>query len=297
LVRPEAVGAFPLNAPNARTLFGGFTLLTPEFRIIRATKLLEGGDRVPDPLDRKLTVYEETFTFVHGVTRNLTLGLTVPVVEKELEFRTASGGKATVRSQGVGDITLVSAYRFLRLDAPRRTTQLSFLGALKLPSGSDSRTSSRFRLLDPTATSNRLPPDLQIGSGSVDGIIGLGGFQNFDRLSFYASAQYKANSEANDFRAGNTLFYDFTTDWVFLESRNLFLVLEFNGVYTARSEMSGEKLRNSGGNTLFISPGIVYLPIPQLILDTSVQIPIVQHVNGRQLAPDYTVLVGLRYLF
>ena len=48
---------------------------------------------------------------------------------------------------------------------------------------------------------------------------------------------------------------------------------------------------------LFLSPGIQYLPIPQMILEGSVQVPIHRDLNGRQVAPDWSAVVGLRYLF
>ena len=78
-------------------------------------------------------------------------------------------------------------------------------------------------------------------------------------------------------------------DYVLLPGRNLFLLLELNGVSTARAERAGQTVRNSGGHLLFLSPGIQYLPIPPLILEGSVQVPIYRDFNGRQLAPDYSV--------
>ncbi len=56
-------------------------------------------------------------------------------------------------------------------------------------------------------------------------------------------------------------------------------------------------MRDSGGQLLFISPGIQYLPIPNLILEGSVEVPILRDLNGRQLAPDWSAVVGIRYLF
>jgi hypothetical protein len=131
----------------------------------------------------------------------------------------------------------------------------------------------------------------------VDGIIGLAAFQNFDRFSLYASVQGKLNSEAGSFQSGNTLHYDFTADYVFLKNRNLFLVLEFNGIFEGKSEVNGKAIQDSGGNILFLSPGIEYLPLPYLILEASVQVPIVQDLDGKQLGTDFSLVVGARYLF
>ncbi|MBI2466751.1 MAG: transporter [Candidatus Rokubacteria bacterium] len=296
-VLPETADAFPINAPNARTLFGGFTLGSVRLRVTQAGTLKEGTETVPDPQDQEVTTFEEDLTAVYGLARDLTVGATLPIVERRLRFDDAAGQRRTISADGLGDLTLVGAYRVFRRDVERGTTQVSLLGGLKLPTGAtDIRDSDLPRLTGGTKT--RLPPSLQPGSGSVDGIVGLAGFHNMDRLSFYASVQGKLNTEgAQDFQAGDSLFYDLSADYVLLPERNMFLILELNGVVTARAEQAGRTVRDSGGHLLLVSPGIQYLPIPPLILEASVQIPIYRDLNGRQLAPDWSVVVGLRYLF
>lgn len=294
---PELARAFPINAPNARTLFGGFTLGSFRLRVTEEATLKEGTETITDPLDRTVTTFEEDLTLVYGAARDLTVAATLPILERRLRFDGPGGERRTISADGIGDLTLAGAYRFFRRDVERGTTQASLLGGLKLPSGAtDIEDSNLPRLTGGTDT--RLPPSLQLGSGSVDGLVGLAGLHNMDRLTFYADVQGKLNSEgAQDFRAGNRLFYDLTADYVLLSGRNMFLVLELNGVVTERAEQAGKTVRESGGHLLFVSPGIQYLPIPPLILEGSVQIPILRDLNGRQLAPDWTVVVGLRYLF
>jgi hypothetical protein len=127
--------------------------------------------------------------------------------------------------------------------------------------------------------------------------LGVAGFQNLDQLSFYGSVQGKINGEDDNFKFGKKLHYDFTVDYVTLQERNLFFVLEFNGVSTAHDEVNDRNIRNSGGHALFISPGVEYLPFPYMILESSVQIPVVQDLNGRQPEKRVSVVIGLRYLF
>lgn len=279
------VYAFPINAPNARTLFGEFRLGVADFRF---THLSGAG--------QELDIFEETLTGVYAVTGDLSLGLTLPIVQKKLEFKTPTGKTSEIRSQGLGDLSLVGVYRFYRRDIPRATTQFSLIGGFKAPTGSTSQRDRNAPALTGT-DSRRLPRPLQPGSGSWDGILGIAGFQNLDQLSFYGSVQGKINSEDDNFRFGNNLHYDFTVDYVTLAERNLFFVLELNGVQAWKNKENGTKVRNSGGHTLHLSPGIQYLPLPYLILESSVQIPIVQDLNGRQPEKRVSVLVGLRYLF
>ncbi len=297
LVLPEAAAAFPINAPNARTLFGGFTLGAFRLRVTRSATLKDGAETVADPLDQAVTTVEEDLTFVYGATRDLTLGATLPVLERRLRFDTPAGERRTISAEGLGDLALTGAYRVYRRDVTRGTTQLSLLGGLKLPTGATGIDDPDLSRLTGTP-GTRLPPGLQPGSGSVDGIVGLAAFHNVHRLSVYADVQTKLTTEgAQDFRAGNQLFYDLTADYVLLPARNMFLILELNGVSIARAEQAGRTVRDSGGHLLFLSPGIQYLPIPPLILEASVQVPIHRDLNGRQLAPDWSAVVGLRYLF
>lgn len=297
LLLPDAARAFPINAPNARTLFGGFTLGATRLRVTEAGTLKEGTTSVGDPRDQNVTTFEEDITIVYGATRDLTLGVTQPILERRLRFDDSTGERRTIAADGPGDLSLVGVYRFYRRDVERSTTQVSFIGGLKLPSGAtDIEDSNLPRLTG--APGKRLPPSLQLGSGSVDGIIGLAAFHNMDRLSFYADVQGKLNTEgAQDFRAGDTVFYDLSADYVLLPERNLFVVLELNGISTRRAEQAGRGVRDSGGQLLFIAPGLEYLPRPNLILEASVQVPIYRDLNGRQLAPDWSVVVGVRYLF
>ncbi len=297
LLAPPPALAFPINAPNARTLFGGFSLGSVRLRVTEADTLKAGTETIVDPRAQSLTTFEEDATFVYGATRDLTLGLSFPIIERRLRFDDTAGERRTITADGPGDLSVVGVYRFFRRDVERGTTQFSVLGGLKLPSGAtDLQDANLPRLTGRPGT--RLPPSLQPGSGSVDGIVGVAGFHNMDRLSFYGDVQGKLNAEgAQDFRAGNSVFYDLSADYVLLSERNLFAVLELNGVSTSRAEQAGRTVKDSGGQLLFISPGIEYLPRPNLILEGAVQVPIYRDLNGRQLAPDWSVVVGLRYLF
>lgn len=293
----QPAGAFPINAPNARTLFGGFTLGAVRLRVTEAGTLKKGTETVADPRDQALTTFEEDVTVVYGATRDLTLGITQPILERRLRFDDPAGGRRSIEAEGPGDLALTGAYRVYRKDVERGTMQFSLLGGLKLPSGATDVEDSNLPRLTGTPGA-RLPSNLQLGSGSVDGIVGLAGMQNTDRLTVYADVQGKLNTEgAQSFQAGDTVFYDLSVDYVLGAQRNLFAILELNGLSASRAEQEGRTVRDSGGQLLFISPGIQYLPIPNLILEGSVQVPILRDFNGRQLAPDWSAVVGVRYVF
>ncbi len=100
---------------------------------------------------------EGDFNFTWGFYRDFDLTALVPVVTNHFD---AGGGMGiAVRGTGVGDAMVLVKYRFYRRDSPRGTTQASVTVGPKLPTGQTD-------LRDPAG--NRLPANLQPGSGSTD---------------------------------------------------------------------------------------------------------------------------------
>ncbi len=116
LLAPPPALAFPINAPNARTLFGGFSLGSVRLRVTEAETLKEGTETIGNPRDQSITTFEEDATFVYGATRDLTLGLTFPVIERRLRFDDPAGGRRTIVADGPGDLSVVGVYRVFRRD-------------------------------------------------------------------------------------------------------------------------------------------------------------------------------------
>jgi hypothetical protein len=54
---------------------------------------------------------------------------------------------------------------------------------------------------------------------------------------------------------------------------------------------------NTGGNSLWFSPGIQVLPVKNGMIDLKVQVPVWERVNGTQLVSSYRVLAGISYGF
>lgn len=73
--------------------------------------LKEGTKSVPDPKDQALTTFEEDITFVYGATRDLTLSVTLPILERRLRFEGSAGERWTMRANRSADLPLAGAYR------------------------------------------------------------------------------------------------------------------------------------------------------------------------------------------
>lgn len=57
LAPPPAL-AFPINAPNARTLFGGFSLGSVRLRVTEAETLKQSTETIGDSRDQAITTFE-----------------------------------------------------------------------------------------------------------------------------------------------------------------------------------------------------------------------------------------------
>ncbi|MFQ5671663.1 MAG: transporter [Nitrospinales bacterium] len=277
------VFAAPINSDVGLTPFKGQVIVRTQARFVR-----KADD--PSGRNRKLDVFTLPVVGVYGITSRAAVLVKAPYINKDL--RTAGG--STRSNQGVGDTTLLGKYRFYTLDYKGTTSRFSVIGGLELPTGDNEERDS----------AGVLPAPLQLGSGSVDFI--AGGLYTFGSLSQEVDINvvYKFNREANDFDFGDKFNYNFAYQrrfwpWTFPDE-GLYTqwnaVLELNGVYTRRNAAGGSTVEASGGNTLFLSPGIQFVD-QQTIFGFSIQVPIVQDLNGNQLESDYQLAFSFRYTF
>lgn len=228
----------------------------------------------------------------YGVTGDFALFGILPWFDKRLDMR-MNGQNLSRSKSGIGDLTVLGRYTAYQHDAPGRTLRVApFLG-VKAPTGED----------DARDGLGRLPPALQPGSGSWDALGGV--VLTYQTLDFQLDGQlsYKANREANDFQAGNLWQVDGSLQYRLLPSSLgagvpafLYGVLEANLLHAAKDRTGGISDANSGGTTLFITPGLQYVT-RKWIVEAGVQIPVHQRLNGTALETDYLFTTGFRVNF
>jgi hypothetical protein len=271
---PAGVLAAPIFGASPRTQF----FLGTAVRSFGLYQESEGGGR-------ELKAWTVPAIFSYALITDATLTLNVPYVNKR--FETPTG---TFDASGIGDISLIGKYRFYRRDLPFGRDQFAFIGGLEFPSGSTSE-----------GPGIKAAPPLQLGSGGVDGIVGVAAGTTRSWYSIEGSVRAKINSEAKDFKFGNVLLYDLYLayqiypEWPTPPAQLNFSV-EFNGRTIGDNSVDGTKV-NTGGTVLFVSPGIQYIVTGNLLFETGVQIPIVNDFPSRALEPDFTVLFGFRFFF
>lgn len=122
-----------------------------------------------------------------------------------------------------------------------------------------------------------------------------------------ADVQYQASTSNNEgVSVGDQIGFDLAVAHLLypgsagllshIAPNGFFGILEVNGLSQKRSETRVAELRNTGGATVLLSPGLQYFLRPNLILDFSVPIPIVRDLNGEQPKPLTSFLFGFRYI-
>lgn len=246
----------------------------------------------PTPARRDMQVTGLVSVLGYGVSRDFALFGILPWFDKQLDSR-QDGQQLSRNRTGIGDLTLLGRYTAYQYDVPGRTLRIApFLG-VKAPTGEDD---ARDRL-------GRLPPSLQLGSGSWD-VLG-GAVLTYQTLEWQIDSQlsYEANREANGFQAGNRWQLDGSLQYRLWPRRLgggvpafFYGVLEANLMHVAKDRIGGRTDPNSGGHTLFVSPGVQYVT-RKWIAEIGVQIPVQQRLNGTALETDYIFTSGFRINF
>lgn len=228
----------------------------------------------------------------YSPTTDTLFGVVIPYVEKRLEI--SDVGETTVR--GVGDVTLIGHYRFWNRVSKGVADQAAVRLGLELPTGADDR---RVRLTLPEPARRALQP----GSGSTDlsFLFALG--REHYRYNVVFNAGYRLNTEHDEFRFGDQAFADLSLEaflfpaWTRSRGFELLSVLEFDYVHEERSELADRGVRDSGGESLFVSPGLQWIATERVLFEASVRLPVAQDLNGTQPELDHDVLVGFRFAF
>jgi len=260
--------------------------------VLREQFVYDKNSRDPSSANRDMRVSGLMSVLGYGVTRDFAVFGVLPYIEKRLDMN-QDGQRVTRSDRGFGDLTVIGRYTAYQSDAPGRTFRVApFLG-VKTPTGRD----------DARDGLGRLPSVVQLGSGSWDASGGV--VATYQTLDFQIDSQlsYQANREANGFRFGNVTELDASFQyrlWPQTIGRGvpafLYGVLEANLVHAEKNRISGTADANSGGTTLFLTPGLQYVT-RKWIIEMGVQIPVVQNLNGTALKNNYILNTGFRINF
>jgi len=246
----------------------------------------------PSGLDREMEAFAAISVLGYGVNSKLALFGVQSWTDKSLEL-SLDGNDIERDNQGLGDFTAFTRYILWQDDAPGRTFRVAGFGGLTAPTGED----------DATDRFGRLPPPLQNGSGAWDGFGGLVATWQTLEYQFDGQISYRANGEAKDFEVGDETRLDLSWQqrlWP-RELKGgvpgfLYGVLELNWLYQDKNRLNGQSDADSGGDTLWLSPGVQYVT-KRWVLEAVLQKPVSQNLNGTALENDWIVTTSFRMNF
>jgi hypothetical protein len=225
-----------------------------------------------------------------SASANWGLNLQVPYVDRShatygMAFDGSDAG--TSHTQSLGDVKLIARYLGLRDEG---NTGLQF--GLKFPTGSHTQTFSGGAIAgDP------LDRGLQPGTGTTDAILGVFHFaswsQNWDYFG-QATVQLPLSS-SDGYKPGSAL--NVTAGFRYLGMDSLVPQVQLNARASSRDSGANASPDDSGGKTLYVSPGVSFALGEKAKVYGFLQWPVVQNLNGYQLAPKYTFSVGTQFAF
>ncbi|MFQ5708996.1 MAG: transporter [bacterium] len=249
-------------------------------KIIRKATLLQDGSEIADPTDRQVTVFVTPLAVPYNLFNDkFQLGIIVPFMNVDVNKNSGD-----FSSSGIGDLRLFAKYLVYQYDRKNKTIRVASKAGVKLPSGDE----------------NDQPP---LGTGSTDYFFTTVAGWIEGRVGVYLEGIYNLNTSRAAVDFGNSVSYNLAFGYRLLPvvyetypSPQLNGFLEINGTTTNKNTVNDQKVNDSGGTTIFLSPGLQYVGGRRWLIEASVQIPIVNEPNGTQLATDWTVSLGTRIL-
>lgn len=257
---------------------------------IQTKVLRSSGD--PTQANRELTVVMIPLVLVYGVTPKLAAFGIVPVLNKKLNF-TGDTARAQRSVSGLADIQVFLRYTVFQRDVLGATLRLAPFAGTRIPTGSRNASD----------TMGRLPPPLQLGSGAWSPFVGAVLTRQTFTWQLDLSSSYRFTSTIDGFRFGNEARFDVASKLRLLP-RNLgaglpsflYANLESNLIWNGKNEINGVHSDNSGGTVWYVDPGFQFIS-RRIIIETALQIPIVQKLNGVALKNDFIFVISFRIAY
>jgi len=231
------------------------------------------------------------------INRNLQVGMAyafnpswavlmqLPVVQRDHRHvhNNAPPEYETWNFTSLGDFRLSGSYQ----TALSRDDIIGFQFGLKLPTG---------KFNEANELGLRAERSLQPGSGTTDALFGV---YSHHRLAgatttlFVQGLWQQPLNERDDYRPGQQVTLDVGLRYAL--TRNLDAQLQLNLLWKDRDRGLNAEPDDSGGHSVFLSPGASYALSDTVQLYGFVQLPLYQYVNGSQLTADWLAVAGIRW--
>jgi hypothetical protein len=269
------------------------------YEYLEQNQLRNGSDKVesgqiPMHHDEVSTLNQALFaTFDYNFASGFGLSAVVPVVKRDHEHIHNHHGQQLPEEwefTELADVRLAGRYQFpVGAKDSSRPQVLGFTLGVKLPTGKTDVTNDE---------GDAAERSLQPGTGTTDPI--LGAYYQVQLpargLGFFAQAAYAFPLDAyQGYRPGYRTTVDLGMRYQAAEK--IALLLQLNAVWKGHDSGEEAEPDDSGGQYVFISPGISVNLSRKIQIFGLLQLPIYQYVNGVQLTADWGATAGIGYRF
>lgn len=268
--------------------------------------IYENGQSPYSSLPVTMDMMKYTLTAGYGFSPRLKAFVSVPYIRNTMDMTMGmTMGMMTTWTDStmqpvsdVGDATVMGLYRLYTDREIRPSSSLTLGFGVKTPTGSFTTMNSK--------NTAYVHAHMQPGTGSWDPLLSLLYTKMMDQLLLQADATYQHTTRnRRGYEFGDSVAAGLSGKYAIIREFNVTAGLTYLHVgqasdkddnYTNLASIMDDQ-RNTGGNSLWFSPGIQLLPIVNSMLDLKVQVPLWERVNGTQLVSSYRVLLGLSHSF
>lgn len=252
-------------------------------------------------LPTSMDMIKYTTTIGYGFSPKFSAFVSIPYVRNTMDMTMQMGmmWKDSVMDpvQELGDITLMGLYRVYTdiEDMPKNALTVGL--GIKTPTGSSTLSNSKGKFIH---------AHMQPGTGSWDPLFSILYTKMANPFLLQADATYQlATRNSDGYKFGDSLsanlfgkyavsrIFDITAGLTYLHVNKS---SDDEGKYTNLQSLMDDPA-NTGGDSIWISPGIQILPSRNSLIDLKFQVPVWERVNGVQLVSSYRILAGVSYTF
>ena len=221
--------------------------------------------------------------------------LNLPVIYRSYRrVDDATGVVDTGRESGLGDLSLLGHWAPVQEQLKNGLVRWNLLGGLKLPTGNTRR------LAEEKEFGAVHGHDLALGSGSVDGLVGMGVFASWNRWFFTANSQYAIRTEGDyGRRYANDLTWSGGPGYFLVTTDNLNVSLQANvtGEYKGTDRDNGAVDPETAMRAVFLGPQLEVSYKDKYSFNLGADLPVSIRASGTQAVPDYRVRAAFTVRF
>lgn len=265
--------------------------------------VVDAGKYMIIPARMEMTKY--TLTAAYGFSPSFSAFVTIPYLRNTmdmLELMDMGMGMELMKHamepvDDIGDMTVMGLYRLYTNREIRPSDALTLGLGIKTPTGSSTKKD---------ASGKFIHAHMQPGTGSWDPLVSLVYTKMANPFLFQGDVTYQiATRNSNGYEFGDSFtanlsgkyavssFFNITGGLTYL---HLNRANDRDGKYTDLTSLMDDPA-NTGGDSIWLSPGIQVIPLKNSLFDLKVQFPLWERVNGIQLVSSYRILLGLSYSF